>query len=125
LACVRAGAVTDQSTLTAFYSFALTAISVFHAILLKRNNNDKRDSAMKLSTELVQELEVLSLFPRESTQMGLKFHHDAASEHIAAAKRLFEKQLISLEDGGYLTDLGIEAADHAQGLLTILRSHSV
>ncbi len=32
---------------------------------------------MKLSAELVQELEVLSLFPREGTQMGLKFHHDA------------------------------------------------
>ncbi|MEQ8407522.1 MAG: TIGR02647 family protein [Gammaproteobacteria bacterium] len=77
---------------------------------------------MKLSTELVQELEVLSLFPRESTQMGLKFHHDADPEHIAAAKRLYDKQLISLEDGGYLTDLGLEAADHGQALLSILQS---
>ena len=77
---------------------------------------------MKLSAELLQELEVLSLFPRESTQMGLKFHNDADPAHIAAAKRLYEKQLISLEDGGYLTHLGIEAADHGQALLTILQS---
>jgi len=38
---------------------------------------------MKLSAELVQELEVLSLFPREGTQMGLKFHHDAGPPNIS------------------------------------------
>lgn len=77
---------------------------------------------MKIPAELIEEIEVLSLFPRESTTLGLKFHHDAAPEHIAAAKRLFDKQLITLEDGGYLTDLGIEAADHGQALLNILRN---
>lgn len=77
---------------------------------------------MKLSTEVVQELEVLNMFPRESAQLGLKIHHDADPGHIAAAKRLFEKNLITLEDGGYLTDLGIEAADQCQALLSILSS---
>jgi uncharacterized protein (TIGR02647 family) len=76
---------------------------------------------MKLANELIAEMEVLALFPRESTTLGLKFHQDAAPEHIAAAKRLFEKQLITQQDGGYLTDLGIEAADHWLALLNILQ----
>ncbi len=76
---------------------------------------------MKIADEVIAEMEVLALFPRESTTLGLKVHQDAAPEHIAAAKRLFEKQLITLEDGGYLTDLGIEAADHGQALLNILQ----
>ena len=37
-----------------------------------------------------------------------------------AITRLHEKGLISEADGGYLTSLGIDAAEHAQGLLTIL-----
>jgi len=41
---------------------------------------------------------------------------------IAAAKRLFDKGLISQNDGGYLTDLGVETAEHAQKMLTILTS---
>lgn len=76
---------------------------------------------MKLSPDLVHELEVLSLFPRESTTLGLKIHHDADPNHVAAAKRLFNKDLTTLEDGGYLTDLGIEAADLGQALLSILQ----
>jgi len=76
---------------------------------------------MKLSTEIVQEMEVLSMFPRESATLGLKIHHDADPGHIAAAKRLFGKGLITLEDGGYLTDLGIEAADQCQAVLSILK----
>ncbi|MET0950010.1 MAG: TIGR02647 family protein, partial [Pseudomonas sp.] len=39
---------------------------------------------------------------------------------IAAAQRLFEKGLTTQVDGGYLTSLGLEAAQHAQSLLTIL-----
>lgn len=76
---------------------------------------------MKIASELVHELEVLGMFPRESTTLGLKIHHDADPAHVAAAKRLFDKDLITLEDGGYLTDLGIEAADLEQALLNILR----
>lgn len=75
---------------------------------------------MHLSSDVVHEIEVLSMFPRESATLGIKIHHDADPEHIAAARRLFEKHLITLEDGGYLTDLGIEAADQCQALLNIL-----
>jgi uncharacterized protein (TIGR02647 family) len=39
---------------------------------------------------------------------------------IEAAKRLCAKGLTTQNDGGYLTDLGIEAAEHAQRMLTIL-----
>ena len=75
---------------------------------------------MRLSTEVIQEMEVLSMFPRESATLGIKIHHDADPGHIAAAKRLFSKRIITLEDGGYLTELGIEAADQCQALLSIL-----
>jgi len=33
---------------------------------------------------------------------------------------LFDKGLITLEDGGYLTDLGHEAAEQAQTVLNLL-----
>ena len=50
----------------------------------------------------------------------LKIHHTAAPAAIAAATRLYEKELTTQADGGYLTSLGLEAAKHAQSLLTIL-----
>jgi uncharacterized protein (TIGR02647 family) len=75
---------------------------------------------MRLSTEVIQEIEVLSMFPRESATLGIKIHHDADPGHIAAAKRLYYKHIITLEDGGYLTPLGVEAADQCQALLRIL-----
>ncbi|MEO1878769.1 MAG: TIGR02647 family protein [Methylococcales bacterium] len=49
-------------------------------------------------------------------------HGSAKPELINAAARLFEKGLISQPDGGYLTDLGIEVAEHAQAVLQILSS---
>jgi uncharacterized protein (TIGR02647 family) len=33
---------------------------------------------------------------------------------IAAAKRLFDKGIVTQEDGGYLTNLGYDLADHAK-----------
>lgn len=53
--------------------------------------------------ELIAELEILALFNLDSTQEGLKVHATAAPQAIAAAKRLFSKELITQEDGGYLT----------------------
>ncbi|MEX6500857.1 TIGR02647 family protein [Pseudomonas zhanjiangensis] len=76
---------------------------------------------MSITPELVAELELLSLFNLANIQEGLKVHHVAAPEAIAAAKRLHAKGLVTQEDGGYLTSLGVEAAEHAQGLLTILK----
>ncbi|WP_439886717.1 TIGR02647 family protein [Pseudomonas sp. MBLB4123] len=76
---------------------------------------------MSFTPELVAELELLSLFNLGNTQEGLKVHHVAAPEAIAAAKRLHAKGLVTQADGGYLTSLGLDAAEHAQGLLTILK----
>ena len=75
---------------------------------------------MSFTPELVAELEILALFNLGSTQEGLKIHQTAAPQAIAAAKRLYAKELITQPDGGYLTSLGRDAAEHAQGLLTIL-----
>lgn len=55
---------------------------------------------MSLTPELVAELEVLALFNLDSSQEGLKIHQTAAPKHIAAAKRLFEKELTDQPDGG-------------------------
>lgn len=70
--------------------------------------------------ELVAELEILVLFNLGNTMEGLKIHHTAAPAAIAAATRLYEKELTTQADGGYLTSLGLEAAKHAQSLLIIL-----
>ena len=70
--------------------------------------------------ELVAELEILVLFNLGNTMEGLKIHHTAAPAAIAAATRLYEKELTTQADGGYLTSLGLEAVKHAQSLLTIL-----
>lgn len=75
---------------------------------------------MSFTSELIAELEILTLFNLGNTQEGLKVHHVAAPAAIAAAKRLFDKGLTTQVDGGYLTSLGLEAAEHAQSLVTIL-----
>lgn len=77
---------------------------------------------MLLTDEMVAEIRFLSLFNLASQQEGIKVHGNADPIMIAAAKRLFDKGLITQHDGGYLTDLGIEAAEHAQKMLTILTS---
>ena len=76
---------------------------------------------MHLTNEFLEELELLSLYDLGSSQSGLKIHHEAPPARIAAARRLFEKNIITLEDGGYLTLLGIQAAEHAQALVSILQ----
>jgi len=75
---------------------------------------------MAFTAELIEEVKVLTYYNLTSIQEGIKVHGSANPEAIAAAKRLFEKGLISQDDGGYLTDLGIEAAEHAQSVLRIL-----
>lgn len=77
---------------------------------------------MPMSPELVAEMQVLRLFDTSTSQAGLKVHSDAAPEIIVATKRLFEKQLITQVDGGYLTPLGYESSVHLQNLLQILTS---
>ena len=79
---------------------------------------------MSFTPELVTELEVLALFDLESTLEGLKIHQTADPARVAAAQRLYDKDLINQPDGGYLTSLGRDAAEHVQGLLLILNSES-
>lgn len=75
---------------------------------------------MRYTPELVEELNILLRFNLTTTLEGLKVHHTAAPEVIAAALRLYQKGLVTQEDGGYLTDLGRDAAQYAQDLLGIL-----
>ena len=75
---------------------------------------------MSYTTDLVDEINVLILFDASNGQEGLKVHTSAASGSIDATKRLHQKGLITQKDGGYLTGLGVDAAEQAQSLLTIL-----
>lgn len=77
---------------------------------------------MLLSDEIVAEIRLLSLFNLASHQEGVKVHGNADPLLITAADRLYAKGLVTQHDGGYLTDLGVEAAEHVQRMLTILTS---
>ncbi|TRX75227.1 TIGR02647 family protein [Pseudomonas mangiferae] len=76
---------------------------------------------MSFTTELIAELEILALYNLGNTLEGIKVHHDADAGAVAATQRLHAKGLLNQPDGGYLTSLGLDAAEHAQSLLTILR----
>lgn len=75
---------------------------------------------MSFSGAQVDELQILTLFDLSSTQEGIKVHTTANAAAIAATGRLHKKGLITLNDGGYLTPLGVGAAEHVRALLTIL-----
>ncbi|MBL4621605.1 MAG: TIGR02647 family protein [Immundisolibacteraceae bacterium] len=77
---------------------------------------------MPFNPEIAEELNVLALFNSETTQEGVKIHSSARVEVIAAAERLYKKELITQVDGGYLTELGRAAASHSEDLLSIIRS---
>lgn len=76
---------------------------------------------MPYTAPLIDELNILSRYDLGSTQQGIKIHSSADPQVIAAARRLFDKGLISQADGGYLTSLGLHAAEHAQELLLIIQ----
>ncbi|HQQ62037.1 MAG TPA: TIGR02647 family protein [Pseudomonadales bacterium] len=77
---------------------------------------------MPYSPDIIEELEILSLFDLSSTQSGIKIHKSAMKTEVEAAKRLHRKGLITQADGGYLTTLGLEAAEHAESLCRILQA---
>lgn len=72
------------------------------------------------SDTLFEEIKLLAKFPTQSQLEGIKIHNEAAPTVISAAKSLFDKGLISQTDGGYLTDSGIETADHLHRVLATL-----
>lgn len=75
---------------------------------------------MLYTPELVDELNVLVRYKLTTTLEGIKVHKDADPHVIEATRRLFQKGLLSHEDGGYLTVLGREAAEQAHAVLDIL-----
>jgi uncharacterized protein (TIGR02647 family) len=78
-------------------------------------------NAMTDLNEKMEEIKLLNQFDLESMSTGIKIHsHQASKETVDAAARLFEKGLTDHVDGGYLTDRGIVAANHAQSLLRLL-----
>ena len=77
---------------------------------------------MAYTPELIAELEILALYNLDNHQEGLKVHNNASNRAQLAITRLHEKGLVTQADGGYLTSLGLDAAEHAQALLTILRT---
>lgn len=75
---------------------------------------------MPYTQDIVDELNILARYNLTTTLEGIKVHKTASPETIAATKRLYEKGLLSQEDGGYLTILGRETAEQAQAILDIL-----
>ena len=75
---------------------------------------------MPYTQDVVDEINILVRYNLSTTQEGIKVHKTAAPELIAATKRLYDKGLVTQEDGGYLTNLGYEAAEQAQMVLNLL-----
>lgn len=75
---------------------------------------------MTYTPDRIAELDLLARYNLANLQEGLKLHRDADPQILAAAANLHAQGLLTQVDGGYLTSLGIDAAAHAQALLTIL-----
>ena len=75
---------------------------------------------MMYTIEMIEEMNVLTLFDLSNHQEGIKVHKTAEDNTVEATGRLYAKGLVTQKDGGYLTELGLDAAEHAQSLLTIL-----
>jgi uncharacterized protein (TIGR02647 family) len=61
---------------------------------------------MQFNQALTDELNLILKFPSDSLLQGIKIHKDASQDTISAMQRLYEKGIVTQEDGGYLTDLG-------------------
>ncbi len=77
---------------------------------------------MPYDSHIGDELNILTLYNLTTTLEGVKIHSSAEPEVIAAAQRLFDKGLTTRADGGYLTELGRTAAEHAQSLLLMIEA---
>jgi len=78
---------------------------------------------MHYTKDQMAELDILIQYSLDSTQQGIKIHSSADEEKIEAVERLFDKGLVTAIDGGYLTELGRKAAEHAQALILMLAPH--
>jgi uncharacterized protein (TIGR02647 family) len=75
---------------------------------------------VSLTSDLVDELNTLIRFDLSCSQQGVKIHKTADAAVIAAVERLHDKGLLTHVDGGYLTSLGRNAAEHAQAVVALL-----
>ena len=75
---------------------------------------------MQFTQDNLDELNILVRYKLTTTLEGIKVHTTAAPNTIEATRRLFLKGLITLEDGGYLTSIGHETAEHAHALLGLM-----
>lgn len=78
---------------------------------------------MHYNSTQMAELNILVQYSLDTTNQGIKVHSTASEEKIEAVERLFEKGLVTQVDGGYLTDIGKKAAEHAQALILMLSAH--
>lgn len=79
---------------------------------------------MRYTQEQIAELDILINYSLESTHQGIKVHSNADTEMVEAVERLYDKGLVTQVDGGYLTDIGRKAAEHAQALVLMLAPHN-
>jgi uncharacterized protein (TIGR02647 family) len=77
---------------------------------------------MSYTPQNIAELNVLMLFKSPSGLEGVKIHKTAEAAVISAAQHLYEGGFLTQVDGGYLTPLGIQAAEHAHSLYAMLNS---
>jgi uncharacterized protein (TIGR02647 family) len=81
---------------------------------------DNGETRLSFSASTTEQLNLLLQFDSTSLDHGIKVHSNAREEVISACQHLFDRGLISRRDGGYLTDAGIEALEHAQSLAGLL-----
>ena len=77
---------------------------------------------MSFTADSIAELNLLLRYPKTSME-GLKIHHDADVNVVAAAQSLFDKGLTTQKDGGYLTDLGRSASECASSLQNLIAAN--
>lgn len=75
---------------------------------------------MSIDCDLSAELHILGLFNLDTAQEGIKIHKTADVVLVDAMRRLFDKGLVTQVDGGYLTPIGRDAAEHLQVVLGVL-----
>ena len=78
---------------------------------------------MRYTQQQMAEIDILIRYNLQTTQQGIKVHSNANKEQVEAVQRLYDKGLVTQKDGGYLTDLGRKAAEHAQALILMLAPH--
>jgi uncharacterized protein (TIGR02647 family) len=79
---------------------------------------------MRYTEDQMAEIDILIRFNLQTTQQGIKVHSSANADQVKAVQRLFDKGLVTQKDGGYLTELGRKAAEHAQALILMLAPHN-